>query len=152
MVLTGALAGMAVGGTASVINQVATTGDFNVNRFVTDVIGSGISGALAATGLGLTEQILGNVAIGAGSALLYSGLSGEPITVESGVDSLISGVLGGIAGGAGAKFFKGALSLMELNKKTAYALSSLAQAIIRSIFVSSIYSNIKNALNVHYEK
>lgn len=148
LLMTGALAGIAIGGTVSVVDQVATTGDVDMNRFATDVVSSAISGALAATGLGAGMQILGNLAIGAGSALLYSGLSGEPITVESGISSLASGLMGGIFGGAGAKYISLGSNLMKDIVNKSFAQGKILPALLRSNLAIQTYNLIKKIIGI----
>ena len=138
----GAFAAIAIGGTISVVNQVATTGDLDIDRFTVDVIGSAISGGLAATGLGLAEQIFGNIAIGAGNGLLYSGLSKEPITVEGGIDSVVNGLIAGWTGGKGATFTS-SNSLVEFFSANLLADSRLYNALFKSNFFVQFYNLLK---------
>ena len=140
----GAFAAIAIGGTISVVNQVATTGDLDIDRFTVDVIGSAISGGLAATGLGLAEQIFGNIAIGAGNGLLYSGLSREPITVESGIDNILSGFIGGVTGWKGAQFLSGKMTMYQLAERNKNITMSLIVALSRSNLSNIIYSIVSN--------
>ena len=140
----GAFAAIAIGGTISVVNQVATTGDLDIDRFTVDVIGSAISGGLAATGLGLAEQIFGNIAIGAGNGLLYSGLSKEPITVESGIDNILSGFIGGVTGWKGVQFLSGKMTMYQLAERNQNIAMSLIVALSRSNLSNIIYSIISN--------
>ena len=137
LVAAGAFAAVAIGGTISIVSQVAETGDFSMDKLAADMVSSAISGGLAATGLGLPEQIFGNIAIGAGSALLQSGLSGEPITLESGVGSILSGLIGGWAGGKGAIYIP-SNSLMQSFSVRSLANNELCEALFRSnLFVQS---------------
>lgn len=119
-----------------------------MNRFATDVVSGAISGALAATGLGAGMQILGNLAIGAGSALLYSGLSGEPITVESGISSLASGLMGGIFGGAGAKYISLGSNLMKDIVNKSFAQGKILPALLRSNLAIQTYNLIKKIIGI----
>ena len=132
LVVAGAFAGIAIVGTLSIVNQMVTTGDFNLNRFALDALGGALSGALAATGLSVGLQILGNMAISTGSTLLYSGLSGQPITVESAIDSIATGIISGLAGGNGVKFIKGIPSLTAIYKIISNAVFKLFESLVRS--------------------
>ena len=67
LVLTGALAGIAVSGAVSIVSQVAENGDLDIARFTTDIINGALSGALAATGIGVLGQMVGNALFSVGT-------------------------------------------------------------------------------------
>ena len=67
LVLTGALAGIAVSGAVSIVSQVAENGDLDIARFTTDIINGALSGAWAATGIGVLGQIVGNTLFSVGT-------------------------------------------------------------------------------------
>ena len=148
LVLTGALAGIAVGGAVSIANQVATTGDLDITRFTTDIINGALSGALAATGVGVLGQIAGNAAFSLGTNLLYSGLTGTKITAQSITESFVVGFVSGLAGWNGAQYTgKAIVSLAEkymvkllFNGKLIGALSASSLVSLGVTFFKKIFN------------
>ena len=139
LVLTGALAGIAVGGAVSIANQVATTGDLDITHFTTDIINGALSGALAATGVGVLGQIAGNAAFSLGTNLLYSGLTGTKITAQSITESFVVGFVSGLAGWNGAQYIgKAIVSLAEKYMVKVLFNGKLMGALMASSLVSLI--------------
>ena len=152
LVVAGAFAGIAFGGTFSIVNQLITTGDFNLNRFALDALGGALSGALAATGIGILGQIAGNVAINAGGSVIYSLASGEHLTIETAINSIVNGIIGGAVGGRGVKFIKGIPSLIALFQNSINAMSKLLTAIVRSGFGVTVYTFLENLIKPYFKK
>ena len=146
----GAFATIAIGGTISVVNQVAQTGDFSIDRFAADVTGSAISGGLAATGIGVVGQTAFNVLIGMGANLLNAGLSGEEITPESVLDSSFSGFLSGLVGWNGALYVKQFASLSEKYFVQILSQSNLIKALSTSSLATQVYSLSKLILGLFF--
>ena len=152
LVVAGAFAGIAIVGTFSIVNQLITTGDFNLNRFALDALGGALSGALAATGIGILGQIAGNVAINAGGSVIYSLASGEHLTIETAINSIVNGIIGGAVGGRGVKFIKGIPSLIALFQNSINAMSKLLTAIVRSGFGVTVYTFLENLIKPYFKK
>ena len=146
----GAFAAIAIGGTISVVNQVAQTGDFSIDRFAADVTGSAISGGLAATRIGVVGQTAFNVLIGMGANLLNAGLSGEEITPESVLDSSFSGFLSGLVGWNGALYVKQFASLSEKYFVQILSQSNLIKALSTSSLATQVYSLSKLILGLFF--
>ena len=146
LIVAGAFAGIAVGGAFSIVNQLVTTGDFTLNQFALDAVGGALSGALAATGIGVLGQIAGNVAINAGGSVIYSLASGEHLTIETAINSIVNGIIGGAVGGRGVKFIKGIPSLTAIYKIISNGATKLFESIVRSSAVVASYNTIKSAI------
>ena len=139
LVLTGALAGIAVGGAVSIANQVATDGDLDITRFTTDIINGALSGALAATGVGVLGQMAWNAVFSIGTNLLYSGLTGTKITAQSITESFVVGLASGFAGRDGAQYIGEAIvSLADKYMVKVLFNNKLIRALMASSLVSLI--------------
>ncbi len=106
-VLIGAGVGAVVGGTIAAISQYATTGQVDWKRTAIAAGAGAITGALAATGVGLVGQVVANAAVGATSDFgdqLYTnkGDVGK-INMKSVALSGTIGAVAGVVGGSGAK-------------------------------------------------
>ena len=156
LVVAGAFAGIAFGGTLSIVNQLVTTGDFNLNQFAIDALGGALSGALAATGIGVLGQIVGNITFSLGTNLLYSGLTGAKLTWQSITESFVVGLVSGLAGWNGAQYIgKAMVSLAEKymvkilsNGKLVAALSASSLASLTNTLVKAIWQWIKKRISV----
>ena len=104
---TGEWVHIAVGAVIGAISSVATsylsskaTGrDYSLLDAVLDAVSGAASGALAATGVGVLGQTVGNAAIG-----VTKGLVGGETSVSEIVGNAIEGGVGGIIGGKGASY------------------------------------------------
>ncbi len=125
-VLVGAGIGAAVGFIGSAISQKITTGKVDWKAAVVDAGAGALSGALAASGVGLLGSIAGNAAISMAGNATRQVIKGDDFDV---VDMLIDGVAGGIAGGIGGRGMGKAVNLKTLNTRlTKRVLSDSAKA------------------------
>ena len=132
-VLMGAFAGLAFSGAVSIATQVQETGDFDFTKFAIDSVAGAISGALAATGLGLKAQTIFNGLINLGDYMLSSLASNEKLTFEGMFASAVSGAFAGLIGGAGAKYgLNETKDLVAKSEKTSAIVLTTLKAISRS--------------------
>ena len=101
-VAIGAGVGAIVSGTVSAISQYATTGEIDWGVVGVNAISGAISGAIAATNIGLGASIGVNAALGGGTYVAEQAVKGEKVTFEGVVVSTASGALSGLIGGKGA--------------------------------------------------
>ena len=143
LVAAGALAAVALGGTISIVNQVSSTGDFEMNQFAVDIFGSALSGALAGTGLSVAIQVAGNFFISVGTNLMYTGMTGNEISISSLADSSLSGFISGLVGGNGALYLGKAITLIDKYWIKASAGGNLINAIGASNLVPLGFNFLK---------
>ena len=169
-IIIGAAVGGLIGGIIYSVTQCGTTGDFSLGRFAVAVGAGAVSGALAATGIGIIGQIACNGTIGAVSSGLDNAFdktadhdfSGYAEAVASGaVLGVVSGALGGP--GSGTKNMttmgKGLLNSIKSGKpfknavkywyrQTAKEAVQAGKRAIPSICKSSLPSISKSAYDV----
>ena len=143
LVAAGALAAVALGGTISIVNQVSSTGDFEMNQFAVDIFGSALSGALAGTGLSVAIQVAGNFFISVGTNLMYTGMTGNEISISSLADSSLSGFISGLAGWNGAKYVSKYATLVNKYLVQLLSGSNLMKGISSSNLATQGYNLLK---------
>ena len=132
-VLMGAFAGLAFSGAVSIATQVQETGDFDFTIFAIDSVAGAISGALAATGLGLKAQTIFNGLINLGDYMLSSLASNEKLTFEGMFASAVSGAFAGLVGKDGAKYgLNKTKDLVAKSEKTSAIVLNTLKAISKS--------------------
>ena len=129
----GAFAGLAFSGAVSIATQVQETGDFDFTKFAIDSVAGAISGALAATGLGLKAQTIFNGLINLGDYMLSSLASNEKLTFEGMFASAVSGAFAGLVGKDGAKYgLNKTKDLVAKSEKTSAIVLNTLKAISKS--------------------
>ena len=105
-----AVAAIAIGATAggiicaaiSAVSQYVTTGEINWKVVGVNAVSGLISGAFAATGIGLPASIAINAALGGATYAAEQAVTGEDITFTGVAIGVTSGGISGVIGGSGA--------------------------------------------------
>ena len=98
----GAVVGGVISGVMAGISSYRETGKVDWAIVGVNAASGAISGAIAATGIGLVGSIGANAAIGAGTYAAEQAVKHEKITVGGIVSTAVSGGISGIVGGKGA--------------------------------------------------
>lgn len=99
-IVAGAAIGAVIGAGISAYDQWRTSGKVKLGKTLTDAGVGAVSGALAATGVGVVGQMIGGAAI---NSSVYLAQKRKGVTLRGYANSAIVGGIGGITGGAGAK-------------------------------------------------
>lgn len=114
-----------------------------MKKFAVDIFGSALSGALAATGLSVAVQVAGNFLIGVGTNLMYTGMTGNEISISSLADSSLSGFISGLAGWNGAKYVSKYATLANKYLVQLLSGSNLMKGISSSNLATQGYNLLK---------
>ena len=102
VIIGSAVAGGLISGTISAITQYATTGEINIGVTLVNAASGLVSGALAATGIGLAASIAANAALGGATYMAEQAVTGEEITASGVLIGVAAGGISGAIGGKGA--------------------------------------------------
>ena len=143
--LIGAAVGALISGGITLVSEIKEKGikglDMDtVKNVAISSVGGAIGGALAASGVGLAGQIIGNAAISAGSNLAECAINKHPVDTKSLLIDTAAGAIGGLIGGSGAKGGK----LVNQFKSSKYHLQFAKKASKIAEYKSTI-SSVKRA-------
>lgn len=114
----GALIGAAVSAVSSVVTQKALTGEVNWKSVGVSAVTGFVSGAVAASPLGLAGQMIAGGIIGGSSYVADCYVNNRAMRLDEGLLSIGMGVVSGRIGGAGANEGKIITNTIESAKKT----------------------------------
>jgi RHS repeat-associated protein len=101
-IIIGAVVGAFVGAVVSIVAQVATGSRVDVGKVLVSAGAGAISGGFAASGIGLTGQVIANTIIGVSSEIADTYIDkGKPTIYDIGKAVFIGGVTGAITGRIG---------------------------------------------------
>ena len=110
--------GMVIGAASSAITQYMFNGEINWKSVGVAAVGGFVSGAVAASPLGLTGQIGVGAAVGAVSYVTDCKVNGSALKVDELAVSAAAGVVSGGIGGSGANQYKALSNTIKTASKT----------------------------------
>lgn len=144
------LIGAGLGALFSVAGQVvsnAINGEKLSNGLVSAAVTGAVSGALAATGVGLVGQIVGNAAISATANLADCAINKHPVDKKSLLYDTVLGGIGGAIGGSGAN----GKNLLGVYKSSTKSLVGKTSARKIAQYTGKI-ANVKQTFKVSVER
>ena len=139
VIFAGAAIGAIAGGIGAAVGTISTGGSIHdfANNFLVSTATGALSGAVAASPIGLQGQIAINIGIGMLNYLGTQGLSGEEITLGG---LLYSGFIGGICG------FIGGNGWMKSFSATSFINLTGSRAIMNAVSIAGVKSLLKMTL------
>ena len=110
--------GMVIGAASSAITQYMFNGEINWKSVGVAAVGGFVSGAVAASPLGLTGQIGVGVGVGAVSYVADCKVNGSALKVDELAVSAAAGAVSGWIGGSGANQYKALSNTIKTASKT----------------------------------
>ena len=146
-IIAGAVIGGLVSGIVTAVTSWAETSKVDWEGVAVSAAAGAVSGALAATGVGLVGQVVANAAISGAENVISQARSGNEFNEGEFAMSVAIGGLSGLAGGKGAssgcsqKYLKSANSQLTAGLKSASRITS-----------SSIRTSVKSAVVNTYKR
>ena len=158
-VVAGAFFGALISGVVDATAQYMETGTIDLKTLAVNMASGAISGAVAATGLGVSGQIAVNAFLGGGTYLAEKAVKHEkPTIVGCAVHAIIGGVSGkiggkGLDGNKVSSQIKAEKKVMDrcyrrmINKSLAAARPMIKRVASCKIRLNGLYNSIKTAMN-----
>ena len=143
-IIVGAVVGVATQYVADVVTNLASGKSFTESlkptSSIADYASAAISGAVAATGIGLAGSVAVNAALGGGTYLANCALSGEEANTTDFMLSVIGGGISGLAGGKGANGAK-LRGIYKYSKNVLKTTSSAKRVIQYTMKMANCYKS-----------
>jgi len=142
-VVTGAIIGAVINTLVSYVTAQMAGEEFSLADAGVAFVSGAITGAVAATGLGVLGQAAVGGLVGFGGSVANNVLEGESISWKSATINGIAGVVGGFIGGDGIRKAGGKLDVAKKALDYATSLKDSGAKMVRN----TVTKNLKNAAN-----